>query len=708
MDLLALNVLDLWGRWIGPILLFVVGLGLVVFVHELGHFLVAKWVGIKVERFALGFGPRLFGIKRGETDYCIRALPLGGYTKMLGQEDFAPLDETAQLDPRSFAAKSVGARFAVISAGVIMNVIFAAVLFVIIGMVGKEFLAPVVGSADSIYPGGKVQLAWRRAQATTQPTAPAAAQVTFGPGLRPGDKLLKLDGKKLTRFQDLEMTSVLAAPDDVFEIVVQRRDEAGQKWIGTGKLPVKKSRTGDRLIFGIRPAADTVFEEPGDVIAEVPFRKNDRLLAINGRKIEDSWQIGRLEKTLDGREVTVTVERRDNGQPRQEHFTLQPLLTTRTNLVWLKDGRRGEITDSRIEKEETFFRISLADGTETELEEANFAGGGLVEALDILGMIPRLWVGAVLKGSRADQGGLLPGDIIVGYGDRGAPTFRQFKQITLKAAGLDTQITVLRNGKQQALTVKPKRRKERAEIGIYRDVDLMHTVLAGVREGSPAARVGLAGGDVIKQINGREVRTWIDAFNVLKELSGREVTITYRRGAEERTAEIGKLDPSIFDPDDYVFTILPTGAMLKPLMVRIVKRNPIHAVAWGTRETVNFIATTYATLRSIIRGWVSTDALVGPIGIGGIAVRVGRTEQPLINFVYFMAFISSMLAVFNFLPLPVVDGGHAVFLLIEKIRRKPLPLRVINIAQLVGLALIILAFVLLTWQDIGRLMESRW
>jgi regulator of sigma E protease len=139
MDVLLSSVIaDVWFDWVWPVLQFIIGLGLVVFVHELGHFLVARKVGIHVERFALGFGPRLLGIKRGGTDYCICAFPLGGYVKMLGQEDFAPLEEEAQPDPRSFAAKSVGQRFAVIAAGVVMNTIFAALLFLTVGMIGDQ------------------------------------------------------------------------------------------------------------------------------------------------------------------------------------------------------------------------------------------------------------------------------------------------------------------------------------------------------------------------------------------------------------------------------------------------------------------------------------------------------------------------------------------------------------------------------------------
>ena len=92
-----------------------VGLGFVIFIHELGHFLMAKWNGVKVEKFSIGFGPTLFGFRRGETEYVIAALPLGGFVKMLGE---GPEDEANKsTDPRAYPNKSVSARMAIISAG---------------------------------------------------------------------------------------------------------------------------------------------------------------------------------------------------------------------------------------------------------------------------------------------------------------------------------------------------------------------------------------------------------------------------------------------------------------------------------------------------------------------------------------------------------------------------------------------------------------
>jgi regulator of sigma E protease len=104
------------------ILVFILILGLLVFVHELGHFISAKLSGIKVEEFAFGFPPRLICVKRGETDYCINAIPLGGYVKMLGED-------AADGSPKSFSSKKPRIRLAVVTAGVIMNFVLAGVLF---------------------------------------------------------------------------------------------------------------------------------------------------------------------------------------------------------------------------------------------------------------------------------------------------------------------------------------------------------------------------------------------------------------------------------------------------------------------------------------------------------------------------------------------------------------------------------------------------
>ena len=135
-----------------------IGFSFIIFVHELGHFAVAKWAGVRVERFAIGFFREIFGFTRGETRYSFNLLPLGGYVKMLGQEDFE-VDITGELlfkdDPRSFANKPVGHRMAIVSAGVIMNLLLAGVLFMIVFLVGKQVPIPRVGA---VLPDGPAAL----------------------------------------------------------------------------------------------------------------------------------------------------------------------------------------------------------------------------------------------------------------------------------------------------------------------------------------------------------------------------------------------------------------------------------------------------------------------------------------------------------------------------------------------------------------------
>jgi len=127
---IVFNYLILIFMIITTIILFLLILGVIVFFHELGHFMVAKLYGVKVEEFALGFPPKIFGIKKGETEYRLNWVPLGGYCKIVGE------DGEEKENPRSFGSKSIFQRFQIISAGVLMNFLLAFVIFSFIFMVG--------------------------------------------------------------------------------------------------------------------------------------------------------------------------------------------------------------------------------------------------------------------------------------------------------------------------------------------------------------------------------------------------------------------------------------------------------------------------------------------------------------------------------------------------------------------------------------------
>jgi regulator of sigma E protease len=177
---------------------FAVALGLLIFVHELGHFMVAKRVGVRVLRFSIGFGPVVFSRVRGETEYAISALPLGGYVKMLGEDD---VDEPAALEEpeRSFEQQTLGKRAAIVVAGPLMNLVFAfaayAVVFALFG-VDKPANTPRVGGV-----------------------VPAMAAEKAG--LETDDLIVAIDGKPIDTWTGLS-EAVLSSKGKTLELTVER------------------------------------------------------------------------------------------------------------------------------------------------------------------------------------------------------------------------------------------------------------------------------------------------------------------------------------------------------------------------------------------------------------------------------------------------------------------------------------------------------
>lgn len=680
--------LNLWHEWLWPILQFVVGFGVVIFVHEFGHFIVAKAVGIRVEQFALGFGARLFGFRRGETDYCVNILPVGGYVKLAGQEDFGPLSEQDRQDPRTYPNKPIRARLAVIAAGVTMNVILAALLFIIVCMAGIRFPAPVVGGTLAGSPAGKAVIQWL---GNNEPGAV---------GLKPGDRILSVGAEPITRFNQLTALAALAETGQEFTMLLERRL---RDKVMEGTTTLTAVNMGGTLNFGLVPAASTTFAALGDTIAVDPFKEGDRIVAINGRKIDYSWQIPAVEEHLAGTSVTVRILRDD----KEIDVKIQPKLRMASGVFFQKDGVRvaGEIVDYRPEPASVVLR--LPEGTKKTVLLDQVIWPARNEILDLLGLVPRLQVSGVIKDSPAYRSGLKPGDVILEYDHRPYPTLGEFHHINEQVAELGTTLVILRENRRVPLEIRPTRHKGSVVVGITAGLDLSSPVVAYVREGSPAAMAGMVPGDLVTGVNGRKTGEWIELYEALKALQDQEVVISWKQSdASEKEAQLVALAPQVFSPDDYRFALFPGPREFTVLMGEEVKKNPASAVVWGFHETWDFITMTYATLLSYFRGTVSSKEFSGPVGIGSVAIQAGR--QGLVPFIYFMAVISVSLAVLNFLPIPVVDGGHAVFLLIEKILGRPVPLRIQNAVAAVGWGLMITLFLALTWNDLQRILSDLW
>ena len=706
MEMTSFNWVGLWSQWLWPILQFLVGLGLVIFVHELGHFTVAKAVGIRVEQFALGFGPRLFGVKRGETDYRVNIVPMGGYVRMTGQEDFGPPREGEERDPRSFSNKPIHARLAVISAGVIMNALLAAALFVVVCLAGIRFPAPVVGGTLPGSPAQDARIHWlginhKGARSSDSAPGQMSALQDVSIGLQPGDRILRVDGKRITQFAQLASTAALAEPDQNFKMMVEREVKDGFQsgYTNIGVMPLD-----GRLGFGLMPAMSTTFGSVGEYIADDPFKAGDRLLAVNGHRIRHHWDIPLVEEALGGQEATITILR----DQKEVDFRLQPTLRIKEGVFFLKNGDRvsGKILTYRAAEDAAVLR--LPDGRQKRVLLSNAVWPARDEILDILGLVPRLKISGVIKGSPAFQAGLQPGDIIEEYAGVSLPTIKNFLDINRKLAEGVTTIVVERKGRRlPPIEIRPIKHRGRIAVGIAVSIDQMNPVVAYVRSGSPAARAGINRGDIFTKVNGKQAGNWIELFTALNELHGQQISLSFANSeSAEKKARIGALTPAVFDAQDYRSVLFPGPREFTILMGKAVKKNPVAAILWGFRETWDFIAMTYATLADAFRGTISYKEFSGPVGIGSVAIQAGR--EGITYFIYFMAVVSVSLAVLNFLPLPVVDGGYVVFLLIEKVRGKPLPLKVQNTIAMAGWALLIAFFVLLTWNDIMRILSGLW
>jgi regulator of sigma E protease len=241
---------------------FVLLVGVLIFVHELGHFVWAKVFGVKVLRFSLGFGPRIFGLTRGETEYVIAAIPLGGYVRMLGEH---PGDEVAKKDEgRSFAEQPMWRRVVIVLAGPAMNLAFPLLLYFVVFLGERDMSPPVIG--------------------TVLPGAPADGH------LLPGDRVLAVDGAEVHTFYEL-MQRVEGSTGQPLELTLERRRQQVEAVVTpvcsreTRALGI--TREVGRIGVSTRsPLAVIGIISPASPAASARLRSFDRVIAAGGRPIE--------------------------------------------------------------------------------------------------------------------------------------------------------------------------------------------------------------------------------------------------------------------------------------------------------------------------------------------------------------------------------------------------------------------------------------
>ncbi|HWI20237.1 MAG TPA: RIP metalloprotease RseP [Vicinamibacterales bacterium] len=275
------------------LLSFLFVLGVLVFIHELGHFLLARWNGVRVLTFSLGFGPKLLKVQRGDTEYCISAIPLGGYVKMAGEN---PEDPQTGADDE-FLSKTKWQRFQILIAGPAMNILLAVVLLAAVLMRGADVLAYL----DKPAVVGLVQ-----------PGSPAEKA-----GIQPGDIITKFGTADVRTWEHLDM-AVGARPERDVEVVVQRGGQE-QRLNIRADLTELSTRNGARFEVGTIGVLPDVYPSvaslaPGKPAEAAGLKVDDVILAIDGERMVFASQIAQtISKKPGDKPIEIRV-RRDGAE----------------------------------------------------------------------------------------------------------------------------------------------------------------------------------------------------------------------------------------------------------------------------------------------------------------------------------------------------------------------------------------------------------
>ncbi len=232
----------------------------------------------------------------------------------------------------------------------------------------------------------------------------------------------------------------------------------------------------------------------------------------------------------------------------------------------------------------------------------------------------------------------------------------------------------------------------------------LEPVVSSVQDGTPAMEAGLQNGDRIAAIEGVSINSWDDMVAIISDSHGEPLWMSVRRGESEievHVTPVIKSDQNLFGEtvDRYVIGITASGEH-----VRTIKLNPIEALYQSLAQTYKVSELMVVGIVKLIKGDISTKNLGGPIMIAQMAGD--QAKQGAANLIYFIAFISINLAIINFLPIPVLDGGHLMFFLIEAISGRPVSIRIREIAQQVGIFALILLTIFVFYNDITRILFS--
>ena len=696
----------------------VLGLGFIIFIHELGHFLAAKWCDVHVKTFSIGFGPAVpfCSYRWGETTYMLGIIPLGGYVSMVGEgtgestPEGDPDDDDN--DPRSFKNKPVGQRMLIISAGVIMNFILGMACFVGAYLHGVAEKPATAGTVES---GGA---AWRA-------------------GIRTGDDIVRIGSRDNPFFDDLRPVVTSTLKDEQLpaavrhngkteELTVEPLRDEGVPYPQLGISPPYRLQLIDLKKRSVPPTfPGTPAALAKDADGGPGFRPGDRLVGMTDpadpAKVtplrpapHDSAQADfddyhRRMVLLAERPVTVRVERKDGGTA---DVTVAPALRhdlgIRFQMGKVAAVRRGGPADGKVvaapppggaaAPADVIAAVGVADAAGKKTWFANgprpaeAAPGDAVRPLDSLLLADQLddWAAGFPEGQR----GNLTVDVVV---LREVDADHRAKRHPLTLRYDDS----FRFDREQINL--PNSPLPVGGLGLAYWVD---AVAVDVEPGGPAAAAGVRAGDVVAAVQfygendqpgkWRDIKPhqWAAIDAAFQQAPPHKLGLRLKRGDD--TVEVvatGTPDPA---------RGLADRGLRFEYETRVQTASGVaDALELGWYRTIRFVKTVYQNLYGMIAGRISTETLSGPLTIATVSYRFAGED--FWQFLLFIGMISVNLAVVNFLPIPVLDGGHMVFLIYEKVTGRPVPERLFAVLMWIGLVMILMLFVYVIKNDILRL-----
>lgn len=691
--------------------LVLLGFTLIIVLHELGHFLAARWAGVRVLAFAVGFGNALVSYRKGlgwqrgsseakvremrrigtmtsaisPTEYRLNWLPFGGYVKMLGQDDADPT--ATSNDPDSYQRCTPPKKLVIISAGVVMNVIAALALFIIVMMAGRQVEPPVIGTVDD----------------------GSAAQVA---GLRAGDRILSIDGQTASTFEDIVLESAMAKKNTDLSLLVQSEEDASTRTVLVrpqvnqliGLLDIGAFPARDAALYALPARASdaerqqlrAAYDRAG--LVDVPF--GARLTHVGGVAVTSFAHAQRL-----------AAQAGDTG-------------ASEVQLTFASGGESELLTQNvRVKLQPSMQRALVPWQAERVLEHRH-----------VLGLAGVLKVADAAEDSRGFAMGLRTGDIFARLGDVEFPSESDGIRQIRGSAGKPLAVTVLRRneaGTLQPVPLDGVSVTSEGTIGFaagqsFDDAAILSALPSGVKLASGesvqlvAKSLNIVPGMRIIAVDGTPVNTLGEVAGLLRKgvtpVAEGAVAKTFVISVQRFLAsEQSSWDASATEQMSLVVdataqkqlaSLSPQLAvnegLFAPLQITLKANSPWHAVVLGFQETHRKMLKTYLTFARIVQGTLKVEHLKGPVGIAHMGTLLaGRGFMWLL---FFLAIVNINLAVINFLPLPIVDGGQALMIIYEWIRGRPVPIAFQNAVMIAGMVLIGSIFLFVTFNDVRTLL----